>query len=42
MGYRQDEAEELENVIVVFPRVPQRLYPSIRKDKVLGQHFNLT
>jgi hypothetical protein len=42
MGYRQDEAEELENAIVAFPRMPQRLYPSIKKDKVLGQHFNLT
>jgi hypothetical protein len=42
MGYIQEEAEELEQAIVAFPRVPQKLYPSSRKDKVLGQHFNLT
>jgi hypothetical protein len=27
---------------VAFLRVPQILYPSIREDKVLGQHYNLT
>lgn len=42
MGYRKEKVEELENVIVAFPKVPQKLYPTIRKDKVLGQHFNLT
>ena len=32
----------MEQAIVSFPRVPQKLYPSKRKDKVLGQHYNLT
>jgi hypothetical protein len=41
MGYIQAEAEELEQAIVAFPRVPQKLYPSVRSDKVLGQHCNL-
>jgi hypothetical protein len=36
------EAEELENSIISFPRVPQTLYPSVRSDKVLGQYYNLT
>jgi hypothetical protein len=41
-GYIRTEAEELEQAIVSFPRVSQKLYPSTRKDKVLGQHYNLT
>jgi hypothetical protein len=42
MGYLRDEAEELQQAVVSFPRVPQRLYPSTRSDKVLGQYYNLT
>jgi hypothetical protein len=42
MGYLRDEAEELQQAVVSFPRMPQRLYPSTRSDKVLGQHYNLT
>ena len=42
MGYKQEEVEELEQAKVAFLRVPQKLYPSVRKDKVLGQHYNLT
>jgi hypothetical protein len=42
MGYKQAKAEELEQAIVAFPRVPQKLYPSVRKDKVLGQYYNPT
>jgi hypothetical protein len=42
MGYMRIEADELEQAIVSFPRVPQKLYPSTRSDKVLGQHYNLT
>jgi hypothetical protein len=41
-GYIKIEAEELLQAIVAFPRVPQTLYPSVREDKVVGQHFNLT
>jgi hypothetical protein len=40
-GYIKTEAEEMLQAIVAFPRVPQILYPSVRKDKVLGQHYNL-
>jgi hypothetical protein len=40
-GYLQNEAEELEQAIVSYPRIPQKLYSSRRSDKVLGQHFNL-
>jgi hypothetical protein len=41
-GYTKNEAEEMLQAIVAFPRVPQTLYPSTREDKVLGQHYNLT
>jgi hypothetical protein len=41
-GYNRTEVEELENAIVAYPRIPQKLYPSTRIDKVLGQHYNLT
>jgi hypothetical protein len=41
-GYIKTEAEELEQAIVSFPRVSQKLYPSIKQEKVLGQHYNLT
>ena len=36
------EAEELENVTVSFPRIPQTYYPSKRDDDVIGQHLNIT
>jgi hypothetical protein len=41
-GYMRTEAEELEQTIVSYPRIPQKLYPSKRNDKVLDQHYNLT
>jgi hypothetical protein len=41
-GYIRAEAEELEIEKVAFPRIAQKLYPSRRNDKVLGQHYNLT
>jgi hypothetical protein len=41
-GYMQTEAKELGCSIVSYPRVPQVLYPLVRSDKVLGQHYNLT
>jgi hypothetical protein len=42
LGYMRREAKVLKHAIVSFPRVPQKLYPSSRSDKVLGQHYNLT
>jgi hypothetical protein len=41
-GYIRVEAEEMETAIVAFPRIAQKLYPSKRSDKVLGQHYNIT
>jgi hypothetical protein len=41
-GYIRAEAEEMETTIVAFPRIAQKLYPSKRSDKVLGQHYNIT
>jgi hypothetical protein len=41
-GYLRIEAEELEQAIVSYSRIPQKLYPSSRNNKVLGQHYNLT
>jgi hypothetical protein len=41
-SYIRAEAKELEQAIVSFLRVPQKLYPSTRIDKVLGQHYKLT
>ena len=41
-GYIKTEAKELLQATIVFPRVPHILYPLVREDKVLGQHFNLT
>jgi hypothetical protein len=41
-GYIRAEAEEMETSIVAFPRIAQKLYPSKRSDKVLGQHYNIT
>jgi hypothetical protein len=41
-GYIRAEAEEMESAIVAFPRTTQKLYPSKRSDKVLGQHYNIT
>jgi hypothetical protein len=41
-GYIRVEAEEMESSIVAFPRIAQKLYPSKRSDKVLGQHYNIT
>ena len=41
-GVPRKEAEELENVTVSFPRIPQTYYPSKRDDDVIGQHLNIT
>ena len=41
-GIPRKEAEELDNVSISYPRVPQTLYPSERSDGIIGQHFNLT
>jgi hypothetical protein len=41
-GYIRVEVEEMEIAIVAFPRIAQKLYPSKRSDKVLGQHYNIT
>ena len=41
-GIPNREAEELENVSISFPRVPQTLYPNVRSDGIQGQHLNLT
>ena len=41
-GIPLKEAEELESVSISFPRVPQTLYPSKRRDGLPGQHLNLT
>jgi hypothetical protein len=41
-GYLRNEVVELEQAIVSYPRIPQKLYSSRRSDKVLGQHFSLT
>ena len=41
-GYIRIEVEELEQAIISYPKIPQKLYPSKRSDKVLDQYYNLT
>jgi hypothetical protein len=41
-GIPREEAEELENVSISYPRVLQTLYPSERSDGINGQQLPIT
>jgi hypothetical protein len=36
------EARTLSNSRISYPRIPQKLWPNMRKDGKLGQHYHLT
>ena len=41
-GFIEQEAIDLKTGRMSFPRVPQKLWPTSRPDKIEGQHFNIT
>jgi hypothetical protein len=41
-GISQQETEEMEKPQVAYLRIPQQLYPKVRSDNILGQHYNIT
>ena len=42
MGLPKTEAEELTTAKMSYPRVLQKLWPSLREDGIEGQHVNIT
>ena len=42
MGLLKAEAEELTTAKMSYPRVLQKLWPSLREDGIEGQHVNIT
>lgn len=41
-GFIESEARDLLNGRMSFPRVTQKLWPTVRPDHIEGQHFNIT
>ena len=42
MGLPKEEAEELTTAKMSYPRILQKLWPSLREDGIEGQHVNIT
>lgn len=41
-GWRKEKTLDIQEAEIAFPHTLQCLYPSIRSDGIIGQHFNLT